>query len=169
MNNAPTWLREHKYELIALATVLALVLVWFVVDYYSISKENRRKIAELDWRIRGRVRAFLREAARNGIHLRITEAYRSFARQQALYNQGRTTPGGIVTNAKAGYSYHNFHLAFDVVDIQKGYNTANWSLIGKLGKKHGFAWGGDWPNFTDRPHFQKTFGKTTAELREKYL
>jgi peptidoglycan L-alanyl-D-glutamate endopeptidase CwlK len=146
-----------------------IVLFWLIVDYFSVSKENRRKNAELDIRIRPHVRAFIREAARNGIHLRITEAYRSFARQQALYNQGRTTPGQIVTNAKPGYSYHNFRLAFDVVDIQKGYSGSNWTLIGKIGKKHGFEWGGDWKNFVDKPHFQKTFGKTTVELREKYL
>ena len=44
---------------------------------------------------------------------RITSTLRSFAEQTALYNQGRTTAGQVVTNAKAGQSNHNFGLSFD--------------------------------------------------------
>ena len=39
------------------------------------------------------------------------EGYRSFERQQQLYNQGRTTPGKIVTHAKPGQGLHNYGLA----------------------------------------------------------
>lgn len=38
---------------------------------------------------------------------------RSFGAQAALYNQGRTSPGNIVTNAKAGESAHNYGCASD--------------------------------------------------------
>jgi hypothetical protein len=36
--------------------------------------------------------------------------------------------------------------------------------IAPIGKKSGFEWGGDWKK-KDKPHFQMTFGKTTAELK----
>lgn len=45
--------------------------------------------------------------------VRIVQGFRSFPEQQALYNQGRTTPGPRVTAAKAGQSYHNYGLAVD--------------------------------------------------------
>ena len=49
------------------------------------------------------------------IKLRVTQGLRTFPEQQALYNQGRTSPGKKVTNAKPGQSYHNYGLAIDVV------------------------------------------------------
>lgn len=38
---------------------------------------------------------------------------RSFVTQEALYVQGRTKPGDIVTWARPGLSYHNYGLATD--------------------------------------------------------
>lgn len=46
--------------------------------------------------------------------------FRSGAVQDALYAQGRTTPGPIVTNAKGGQSAHNYGLAIDVYPIING-------------------------------------------------
>lgn len=42
---------------------------------------------------------------------RFTHTLRTFSEQDALFAQGRTKPGKIVTNAKAGLSYHNYGLA----------------------------------------------------------
>src|ERR1043165_556102 len=44
---------------------------------------------------------------------RFTQTLRTFEEQNALYAQGRTKPGQIVTNAKGGQSYHNYGLAID--------------------------------------------------------
>ena len=44
----------------------------------------------------------------------ITQGFRSTAQQDALFAQGRTTPGAIMTKAKGGQSAHNFGLAVDV-------------------------------------------------------
>jgi peptidoglycan L-alanyl-D-glutamate endopeptidase CwlK len=33
---------------------------------------------------------------------------------------------------------------------------------------YGWEWGGDWKSFKDFPHFQKTFGYTTPQLRKLY-
>lgn len=107
--------------------------------------------------------------------LRFTHVLRTFAEQDALYAQGRTKPGKKVTNAQAGQSYHNFGLAFDIVILEDRdgngtFETANWEVndlwrkVAKFFKSHGWEWGGDWKSFKDYPHFQKTFGKTTAQL-----
>ena len=117
--------------------------------------------------LQARVRAFLLAAEDRGIFLRVTSAYRSYAEQARLYAQGRTAPGQIVTNAQPGESYHNFGLAFDVVEIRSGqalWQNPRWREIGELGKSYGFAWGGDW-KFKDLPHFQDGLGRSLAEWR----
>lgn len=103
-----------------------------------------------------------------GIHPYITQTLRTFKESDALYAQGRTTKGSIVTNAKAGQSYHNYGLALDFV-IQKDevFNwavDANWMLVVNIFKKNGFEWGGDWKSFKDFPHFEMTFGNTWKQL-----
>jgi hypothetical protein len=126
-----------------------------------------QRIATLHPLIISRVAEFINEADRLGIRLRITSAYRSFAEQDALFAQGRTQPGNIVTNACGGESIHNFGLAFDVVPMVNGQPdwNGNWSFIGTLGKSFGFTWGGDWQTFPDRPHFEMDVGLSLTELR----
>lgn len=117
---------------------------------------------------------------------RFTHTLRTFSEQDALFAQGRTKPGKIVTNAKAGLSYHNYGLAVDIVllidkDKDGNYETASWDRLldgDKDGKKdwqeivtifkqYGWEWGGDW-KFKDYPHFQKTFGLSVRELLSRY-
>lgn len=111
---------------------------------------------------------------------------RTFAEQDALYAQGRTKPGKVVTKAKGGLSYHNYGLAVDIVllvdkdgngtyDELKwdtdtdfdGDKLSDWMEIVEIFKQHGWSWGGDW-RFTDYPHFQKTFGKSVRDLLALY-
>lgn len=106
-----------------------------------------------------------------GMKVRVTgNPYRTFDEQDELYAQGRTKPGKIVTNARAGESYHNYGLAVDVVEIKpqfgydKGYDKNRWDLIGKEAKAMGFEWGGDFKSFVDKPHLQMTFGYTESQL-----
>lgn len=111
---------------------------------------------------------------------------RTFAEQDALYAQGRTKPGAVVTKARGGQSYHNYGLAVDVVllidkDGNGTYETASWDTRGdydadkqadwmeivNIFKQFGWEWGGDW-KFKDDPHFQKTLGKSVRELLALY-
>lgn len=132
--------------------------------------DSEKIISKLHPKIRNKARAFINEAEKQGIKLKVTSGGRTYAEQDNLYAKGRTTAGGIVTNAKAGYSWHNFFLAFDIVPIENGkmnWNSKNWKKIGALGKTFGLEWGGDWKSFIDKPHFQTIFGLTTAQARLK--
>jgi len=95
-----------------------------------------------------------------GTPIKITDSYRSVVDQEALYWQGRTTEGEIVTNAKGGYSFHNYRVAFDIVfTTPEGGITyeGDWDTIGRIGNILGLEWGGNWV-WPDRPHFQLTLG-----------
>lgn len=58
----------------------------------------------------------------------LTCTHRSNEEQNDLYAQGRTKPGKIVTNAKAGQSPHNFlpARAFDIAFVKPG-NLLDWN------------------------------------------
>ncbi|WP_062055678.1 M15 family metallopeptidase [Aquimarina longa] len=136
-------------------------------DIYS-----NRRIDTLHPDIRAKTKEFIIRAEKElGIKLRVTSALRTWQEQNRLYKKGRSVSGKIVTNAKAGESYHNYGLAFDVVEIKNGkalWNNPNWQKIGNLGKSLGFEWGGDWKRFKDKPHFQKRFGKHHTTLAKLY-
>lgn len=100
--------------------------------------------------------------AAQGTYFRVAQGLRTYAEQDALYAQGRTIPGHIVTNAKGGYSNHNFGCAVDVYPFLSGATgELNWnakspqfaSMVTAL-KAQGLAWGGDWKSIPDYPHFQ---------------
>ena len=92
----------------------------------------------------------------------ITECYRSPERQDELFEQGRSKPGPVVTYKRGGESNHNkvptpaLDVAFLLVD-----GSVSWSglLLSKFARLVKAAdarvhWGGDWPKFKDRPHFE---------------
>jgi peptidoglycan LD-endopeptidase CwlK len=113
-----------------------------------------------------KVLEIIKEAYDEGIYVLITDGYRSYAEQDALYAQGRTKPGPIVTNAKGGQSNHNKGIAVDFCLTNKegtaAYWTVNkdWKRVVAIAKSKGFEWGGDWTSFKDNPHLEYT-GKIT--------
>jgi peptidoglycan L-alanyl-D-glutamate endopeptidase CwlK len=131
---------------------------------------NSRSLDDLLPQVKIRVQKFLDSAKAAGIDLLVTSTYRDNASQTALYAQGRTAPGKIVTYAKAGQSWHNHRCAVDVVPIVAGkpvWDVKNpvWQEVGKLGKAAGLEWAGDWKRFKEYPHFQYTGGLTLAQLQ----
>lgn len=131
---------------------------------------NSRNLDDLLAPVRQRVERFLANAKAQGIDLLVTSTYRDNASQEALYAQGRTVPGRIVTNARAGQSFHNHRCAVDVVPIRHGKpvwdaKDAVWQTVGRLGKEAGLEWAGDWKRFREFPHFQYTGGLTLAQLQ----
>ena len=93
----------------------------------------------------------------------ITCTFRDGPTQSRLYEQGRTTPGPIVTNARAGQSMHQYRCALDLVPLVNGKPDwqgahPDWHAIAAIFKARGFEWGFDWPTFKEMPHFQITHG-----------
>lgn len=134
---------------------------------------NSRSLDELHPTVRRRAQAMLDACHAAGIDLIVTSTYRDAESQNALWAQGRTKPGSIVTNAKAGQSWHNWRCAFDVVPLRNGkpvWSTTGadaviWRRVGDIGKAAGLEWAGDWIRFKEFPHFQYTAGLTLADLQ----
>ena len=144
-----------------------------------------RKIEDLHPEVAKRATAFKADCASEGIDILIISTRRDNESQNALFAQGRTTPGKIVTNAKGGQSFHNYDVAFDVVPLRngkpvwgtKGNGIDNdptdddkddlelWQRVGAIGKKHGLEWAGDWKTFKEFPHFQYTGGLTLKDFQ----
>lgn len=97
------------------------------------------------------------------ISFRVTQGFRTWAEQDALFAQGRTTPGKIVTNAQAKESWHCYGCAVDIVPMdqeppQPDWNVEHpiWQRIIQCGKSLGLYSGSDFCHFKDFPHLQLT-------------
>lgn len=118
-----------------------------------------------------KLQALLDDAIRQMRAYWVVELHRSYHRSDELFAQGRTTPGPIVTRARAGQSAHNFGIAADLVldgymdraGLQPDYRPASYDLLGHLCPKHGLVWGGSWA-FKDLPHVQLPGFVTAGEL-----
>ena len=127
--------------------------------------------------------AWIKACATEGITVAIGETLRTVAEQDALYAQGRTKPGNIVTNAK-GSSYssqHQWGVAFDfylkmdvdgdgsVSDDAYNDSTGMFKKAAELAKALGLAWGGDWRSIVDKPHlYLPDWGSGTNILKQRY-
>jgi peptidoglycan L-alanyl-D-glutamate endopeptidase CwlK len=133
---------------------------------------NSRSLDDLTPAMKVKCEQFIQKCKEHGIDVIITSTYRDFESQNALYAQGRTTKGPIVTNAKAGYSYHNYRIAFDFCPIVGG--KAVWNDIktfvkcGEIGKSLGLEYAGDWASFKEYAHLQEA-GHTLEELRKNHV
>jgi peptidoglycan L-alanyl-D-glutamate endopeptidase CwlK len=129
-----------------------------------------RNIDDLLPVVKEKVKKFVALCKGDGIELLITSTYRDHESQNALYAQGRTEPGRVVTNAKGGQSFHNYRCAVDVVPLVNGKPDWDgthpiWAKIGNYGKLAGLEWAGEWTRFKELAHFQYTGGLTLADLR----
>jgi len=123
-------------------------------------KANERSetvIATLLPEVRPYARALFFKAQDKGIAINIISGFRTFDEQDQLYAHGRTTSGPKVTNARGGYSSHNFGIAFDIgVFSGNRYLSESplYKVVGALGMELGLDWGGNWKNLVDQPHFE---------------
>jgi peptidoglycan L-alanyl-D-glutamate endopeptidase CwlK len=114
--------------------------------------------------------SFLAACETAGADLIVTCTLRSNDEQAALYAQGRTKPGHIVTNAKAGHSAHNYGLALDIVPMVNGKpdwhgSDPIWKQIGELGMAAGLTWlGAPGSSFPEKPHLEHPHWRTLAGL-----
>ena len=122
------------------------------VDYRS-----EGNIATLHPKVQPYARALIHALTDRGIIARVIGGTRTYAQQTALYDQGRSEPGHVVTNAPAGWSNHNFGIAFDIGIWHAGDyldDSPLYKVAGEIGRSIGLAWGGDWHRFADEPHFE---------------
>lgn len=125
-------------------------------DPRFLSCERIADVALLEPGIRAAVTAIMADAEAEGIPLLVFETFRSQARQIWLYNERKTKLRTV--------GVHHYGLACDLV--KKGANgspswSGDFSFLGRLARKHGVVWGGDWGNdhvshdFVDEDHVQR--------------
>lgn len=134
-----------------------------------------RDINDLDQRLQVIAHNFLAHCRNAGLNVFLDCTYRSASEQDALYAQGRTAPGPIVTHAKGGESAHNYEKngapaarAFDIaiydedgVILDWNAQDMNWRMAHEIGRNLGLVLGADWPApLTDDPHFEMANWKT---------
>ena len=111
-----------------------------------------------------RVKALVDALEHEGLDIILTQGVRSVAQQQAIYAQGRTKPGKIVTNCDGIVKVSNhqpksdgYGYAVDVAWRTTGGAitwTGPWDRLGTLAEAQGLVWGGRWVSFPDRPHLE---------------
>ena len=108
----------------------------------------------------------------------ITETKRELAVQMAYYSRSRMKNNKDVkamykaaglyepsekecntANTQTLNSNHIKGIAIDFAPYRAGRiwwdaPDSVWNEMGKIGKKYGFSWGGDWKDFVDKPHFE---------------
>lgn len=123
----------------------------------DVDPRSERVIATLLPEVRPFARKLVQRARDAGITIKVISGLRTFAEQDALFAQGRSLPGHIVTNARGGYSNHNFGIAFDVGVFEGSRylgDSPKYKTVGVLGQQLGLDWGGNWKTIVDLPHFQ---------------
>jgi len=77
----------------------------------KVDSGSYEKIMGLHPMIRYEILHLIKKCIDSNVNIRVVQGYRTFAEQEALYAQGRSKPGPIVTNARGGWSNHNYGLA----------------------------------------------------------
>ncbi len=122
-----------------------------------VDARSEKNILSLLPKVQGYARALIHAAQAQGIKIVVTSGSRTFAEQDALFAQGRSNPGAKVTNARGGFSNHNFGVAFDVTIFSGSkpvWESPAYKAVGAIGRALGLEWGGDWKTIKDEPHFQ---------------
>jgi hypothetical protein len=114
--------------------------------------------------IRSEVESIISEAAKIGAIP--FSLYRSLPAQKIEYLK---VPR--VTDARPGFSYHNYGLAMDMVFTDEHGEPSwadrfDWKALGAIYRAHGWEWGGDWPDpyIHDLPHGQRSFDIAVQRL-----
>lgn len=80
------------------------------------------KLSQLQPQCRWAAKQWVNDCFHQNIFFHVTEVYRTQAREEELYKQGRTTPGKIVTWTT--HSLHTQRLAADIVMENGSYSQA---------------------------------------------
>ena len=140
----------------------------------TFDERTERNIATLVPKAQAAARRFMEaitEAMQpHGVAPKIICGTRTYDEQNALYAQGRSAPGRVVTNARGGYSWHNFGVAWDIGLFKDGRYLEESPLYlacAKIGRNLGLECGAFWSGFSDEPHYQLRTGFTLSQMRER--
>jgi peptidoglycan L-alanyl-D-glutamate endopeptidase CwlK len=100
-----------------------------------------------------------------GFPMMVVSGIRTTEQQQALYAQGRTKLGPIVTQLDGVVKKSNhqskqdgFGYAVDCCFVVNGVpswdESLPWALYGAIAQSLGLVWGGAWKTFKDKPHIE---------------
>lgn len=136
------------------------------------NQASERRLQRLHPALTAAIRALVGDLERRAMTFEVVQGLRTFAEQDALYAQGRTAPGPIVTQARGGESNHNYGLAADLCPFVDGRPDWNapikvWAALGTAAEARGLEWGGSWKKFLDKPHVQLP-AMTVAECQRCY-
>lgn len=166
-------MKKYKTLIIIIAVgivlTIAMVLIARRKGILFFDDRSERVLNSLEPELREKTRRILAKAQKEGYDVRAISGERTCEEQNRLYAQGRTTSGNIVTNAKCGFSLHNYRKAVDLGFFKDGkyWQDAPYHLIGEWGKAEGLEWGGDWKTLNDPPHLQLP-NQNINELYKKY-
>lgn len=123
---------------------------------------NMTRLDTLEPEFRKKVTALLEATEKaTGRKWALSDGRRTLSRQEALWAQGRTIAGKVVTMAKGGQSPHNFGLAADLWpltstgDFDWGADADLFRLMGDHAAALGLVWGGTFKSILDFPHVEE--------------
>ncbi|KYM56245.1 endolysin [Fusobacterium necrophorum subsp. funduliforme] len=138
--------------------------------HYKFSEESLKKLAG----VHPELVSFMKELISvSNLDFKVTAGVRTAAQQNALYQQGRTRKGAVVTRCD-GYKYPSNHqekidgygYAADVcilkytskgdIDWNFKYYKELYEVAKKNGllEKYGVEWAGNWESFQEGAHYQ---------------
>lgn len=154
---------------------------------------SEARLAEVHPRLADKIRTLADMILQESYELRVTQGFRTWSQQHTLWLRGRAPLAEVnlaffkagwaaltdhenfkVTNADAGYSWHNYGLAVDVAPFKDAVPDWNerdtiWMKIVNAGESLGLRSGISWK---DEPHFEYTgvYGpEPTDDVRTLYL
>jgi hypothetical protein len=149
---------------------------WFDKSTKWYNDSSTRQIVEnLHPKFRNKIAEFFTKIEKElGLGVIATSGFRSVEKQAELHQQNPS-------NAKPGYSSHNFGFAVDInvkdkngnIFLKKASSSKKWedSKVVDLSKKLGLSWGGGgaFGSYHDPVHFYiKPNGLSTTDLRQMY-
>lgn len=120
-----------------------------------LSANHEYYIKQMHKEAQPKMRKLIKKAVADGYDVIITSGYRSWAKQNELYQAG-------LTPTRAGNSLHNYGFAIDL-NLRKGTewyrksdSVEKWNSTGipQFAKSIGLEWGGDYSGYHDPVHFE---------------
>ncbi len=134
---------------------------------------SERSLSTLCLKAQNEARLFPCRVVGDGLNVRIISGTRIYAEQNALYKKGRFgNRGPVVTNARGGFSNHNFGIARDIgiFTPSGGYKAdgPEYEKAAQKGLSPEIEWGGNWKKLVDKSHYQLRQHFQIAELRARF-